>query len=55
MVKIARKGFEVLSKGEGQATAWRPRNLARVKKEVLAFSRGIIQTMMVILKWRIKS
>ena len=24
MVKIARKGFEVLSKGEGQATAWRP-------------------------------
>ena len=38
MVKIARKDFEVLSKGEGQATAWRPRNLARVKKEVLAFS-----------------
>ena len=43
MVKIARRGFEVLSKGEGQAMAWRPRNLARVKKEVLA------------LKWRIKS
>ena len=41
MVKIARKGFEVLSKGEGQATAWRPKNLARVKKEVLAFSWGI--------------
>ena len=38
MVMIARKGFEVLSKGEGQVTAWRPRNLARVKKEVLAFS-----------------
>ena len=38
MVKIARKGFEVLSKGEGQATAWRPRKLAKVKKEVLAFS-----------------
>jgi hypothetical protein len=55
MVKIARKGFEVLSKGAGQATAWQPRNLARVKKEVLAFSRGTNQTMMVILKWRIKS
>ena len=39
IVKIARKGFEVLSKGEGQATA-RPRNLARVKKEVLAFSQN---------------
>ena len=38
MVKIARKGFKVLSKGEGQAMAWWPRNLARVKKEVLAFS-----------------
>jgi hypothetical protein len=38
MVKIARKGFEVLSKGEGQATTWRVRNLARVKKKVLAFS-----------------
>ena len=34
MVKIAGKGFEVLSKGEGQATAWWPKNLARVKKEV---------------------
>jgi hypothetical protein len=38
MVKITRKGFEVLSKGEGQVMAWRTRNLARVKKEVLAFS-----------------
>ena len=38
MVKIARKGFEVLSKGEEQATTWRLKNLARVKKEVLAFS-----------------
>ena len=38
MVQIARKGFEVLSKGEEQATAWWPRNLARVKKEVLTFS-----------------
>jgi hypothetical protein len=38
MVKIARKGFEVLSKGEGQTIAWRLGNLARVKKEVLAFS-----------------
>jgi hypothetical protein len=38
MVKIARKGFELLSKGEGQATAWRPKNLARMKKKVLAFS-----------------
>jgi hypothetical protein len=54
MVKIARKGFEVLSKGEGQATAWRSRNLARVKKEVLAFSWGTNQTLMVTLKWRIK-
>ena len=32
MVKIARKGFEVLSKGEEQAMAWRPSNLARVKE-----------------------
>ena len=32
MVKIARKGFEVLSKGEGPAMAWQPKNLARVKK-----------------------
>jgi hypothetical protein len=38
MVKIARKDFEVLSKGEGQAMAWQPSNLAKVKKEVLAFS-----------------
>ena len=38
MVKIARKGFKVLSKGEGQATAWQPKNIARVKKGVLAFS-----------------
>ena len=51
MVKIARKGFEVLSKSEGQATAWRPRNLARMKKRVLAFSWGTNQTMMVTLKW----
>ena len=55
MVKIAMKGFEVLSKGEGQATAWRPKNLARVKKEVLAFSWGTNQATMVILMWRIKS
>ena len=55
MVKIARKGFEVLSKGEGQAMAWRPRNLVRVKKEVFAFSWGTNQTMLVTLKWRIKS
>ena len=55
MVKIARKGFEVLSKGEGQATAWRPRKLAKVKKEVLAFSQGTDQTILVILKCRIKS
>ena len=54
MVKIARKGFEVLSKGEGQATALRPKNLARVKKKVHAFSRGINQSMMVTLKWGIK-
>jgi len=54
-VKIARKGFEVLSKGEGQATTWRSKNLARVKKEVLVFSRGTNQAMKVILMWRIKS
>ena len=55
MVKIAGKGFEVLSKSEGQATAWWPKNLARVKKEVLAFSWGTNQAMKVILMWRIKS
>ena len=55
MVKIARKGFEVLSKGEGQAMAWRPKNLARVKKKVLVFSWGTNQATMVILMWRIKS
>jgi hypothetical protein len=44
MVKIARKSFEVLSKGEGQATTWWPRNLARVKKEVLTFSQSLIKT-----------
>ena len=55
MVKIVRKGFEVQSKGEGQATAWRSKNLARVKKEVLAFSWGTNQAMMVMLMWRIKS
>ena len=55
MMKIAGKGFEVLSKGEGQATAWRPKNLARVKKEVLAFSWGTNQAKMVMLMWRIKS
>jgi len=55
MVKIARKGFEVLSKGEGQAIARWPRNLARVKKEVLAFSWGTNRTLMVTFKWRIKS
>jgi hypothetical protein len=38
MVKIARKGFEVLRKGEGQAMAWWLKNLARVKKKVVAFS-----------------
>ena len=43
MVNISRKDFEVLSKGEGQATAWQPKNLARVKKEVLAFSWGTNQ------------
>ena len=55
MVKIARKGFEVLSKGEGQAIVWWLKNLARVKKEVLAFSWGTNQATMVILMWRIKS
>ena len=55
MVKIARKCFEVLSKGEGQATAWWPKNLARVKKKILAFSWDTNQAMMVILMWMIKS
>ena len=55
MVKIAGKGFEVLSKGEGQVTAWWPKNLDRVKKEVLAFSWGTNLAMKVILMWRIKS
>ena len=55
MVKIAGKGFEVLSNGEGQAIVWRLKNLARVKKEVLAFSGGTNQAMKVILMWRIKS
>ena len=50
MVMIARKGFEVLSKGEGQVTAWRLRNLDRVKKEVLAFSQGTNQTMLITLR-----
>ena len=54
-MKIARKGFKVLSKGEGQALTWRPKNLARVKKKVIAFSCGTNQAMMVILMWRIKS
>ena len=49
MVKIARKGFEVLSKGEGQAMAWWPKNLAKVKKKVLVFSRGINQALKVML------
>ena len=43
------------SKGEGQATAWRPKNLARVKKKVLAFSWGTNQAMMFMFMWRIKS
>ena len=51
MVKIARKGFKVLSKGEGQAMAWRPKSLARVKKEVLAFSWGTNQ---VTRDWRLR-
>ena len=55
MVKITRKGFKVLSKGKGQVTAWRPKNLARAKKEVLAFISGTNQAMMVKLMWRIKS
>ena len=50
MVKIARKGFEVLSKGEGQTMVLWPKNLARVKKEVLAFSQGTNQIMLDILK-----
>ena len=55
MVQIARKGFEVLSKGERQVMAWRQCNLTRVKKEVLAFSWCTNQAMIVMLMWRIKS
>ena len=54
MVKIARKGFEVVSNGEGQAMALQPKNLARVKKKVLAFSWGINQAIIITLKWGIK-
>ena len=54
IVKIARKGFEVVSNGEGQAMALQPKNLARVKKKVHAFSWGINKAMMVTLKWGIK-
>ena len=43
MVKIARKGFEVQNKGEGQAMAWRLKNLARVQKEVLALIEVLIK------------
>ena len=43
-MKIARKGFGILSKGEGQATAWRLKNSAKVKK-VLVISRGTNQAM----------
>ena len=38
-------------KGECQAMAWRPKNLARVKKEVLAFSWGTNQAMMFMFMW----
>ena len=55
MVKIARKDLEVLNKGKGQATAWWTKNLARVKKEVLTFSWGTNQALMVMSMWRIKS
>ena len=51
----SRKSFEVLSKDEGQAIAWWLKNLARVKKEVLAFSWGTNQAMMIMSMWRIKS
>ena len=54
MVKIVKKGLEVLSKGEGQVTAWWSKNLARVKKKVLAFSWGINQAIIITLKWGIK-
>jgi hypothetical protein len=30
-------------------TAWRPKNLAKVKKKVLAFSRGTNQALKVML------
>ena len=49
MVKIARKGFEVLNKGEGLATACQPKNPTIVKKKVLAFSRGTNQALKVML------
>jgi hypothetical protein len=44
-VKIARKGFEVLSKGEGQEMTRRLKNSAKVKRKVLAFSQGTNQAM----------
>ena len=43
MVKIARKGFDVLSKSEMQATAWQPKNLAWVKKKYLHLVEVLIK------------
>lgn len=42
-VKIAKKSFDVLSKGKGQAMSWWPKNLATMNKGVLAFSCGTNQ------------
>ena len=53
-MKIAR-GFEVLSEGEGQATAWDRGTMARVKKRVLALGRGTNQARRSHVVLRIKS
>lgn len=42
-VKIAKKSFDVLSKGEGQAMSWWLKNLDTMNKGVLAFSCGTNQ------------
>ena len=46
--------FEVLSEGEGQATAWDRGTMARVKKRVLALDRGTNQAMRSHVVLRIK-
>ena len=58
---MALDGEDSKERLRGTKQGWRasdslaPKNLARVKKEVLAFSWGTNQTVLVILKWSIKS